>query len=52
MYDTNEHVPVYVPWSKLVQHKVFSVELRVGEACYGLSGWKFCVNLGYQQQWL
>ena len=37
MYDTNEHAQVYVPGSKLVQHKVFMTECRVGESCYELS---------------
>jgi len=36
MYDTNEHVHVCVPGSKLLQHKVFMAEFRVGEACYEL----------------
>jgi hypothetical protein len=33
MYDTNEHLHVCVPWSKLVQHKVVLAEFRVGEDC-------------------
>ena len=49
MHDTNEvdvHVYVCVHESKLVQHKGFLDECRVGEAYFGLSGWKFFVILG------
>ena len=53
MYDTNGHVlHICVPGSKLTQHKEFLAEFRVDEACYGLPGWKYAVNLGYQEYWL
>ena len=41
---------VYVPGSKLTQHKVFLGEFRVREACCRLSWRKLSVNLEYQQQ--
>jgi hypothetical protein len=34
MNDTKKQVHVCVAGSKLVQHKIFLVEFRVGEVCY------------------